>query len=464
MSERKELTHNEDTRIPVGISVPTLKSGRVSYRSWYLPTTYDQLTIQEGLDYLAIVAAPQGQIPEIIRWTEGKDSHLVKNFFYGGVELGAHDCIHLLLGRGLLTKDEAFIIGFTMGSTNKLETLNKDIFAYIAAHYYPNAYQMDEEARRVFMDAAKLGHIYQCKPLDAIKFEPFLNTTIRDVRSQHQLPLGLIESYYRDIEKVRFPDDKASQRLATDHLSWARFYFEGEDIQMTLKGRAHISEKALNESDQHFECRFDDLEQIKNHFVSTHSKYLMEQRDVSQECFEEIRRICGDDHPEVAQDLKAKPWDKYFQTSLDNLNKVSESVLNSQTRNAWEEPGPGLENRSYVHALLNRGDSPVDRAFCRGFFDGSADDKSTYAADLKLDVLSEHGVSLDGPYTEDMRRAYHNGVYLAYISDTVPLMDVSWSDLETLTINCAREKLNLATSILESYTTEIETSFYIGGF
>ena len=162
MSERKELTNKEDSRIPDGLSVPTLKSGRVSYRSWYLPSNYDQITIQEGLDFLSIVAAPQGQIPEIIRWTEGKDSHLVKNFFYGGVELRAHDCIHLLLGRGLLTKDEAFIIGFTMGSTNKLETLNKDIFAYIAAHYYPNAYQMDEEARRVFMDAAKLGHIYNC--------------------------------------------------------------------------------------------------------------------------------------------------------------------------------------------------------------------------------------------------------------------------------------------------------------
>ena len=81
------ITTRDDSRIPEGIEVPVLKSGRVSYRAWYCPSGLGHLTLSEGLDFLSIVAAPQGKIPEIIRWTEGKDSHLVKEFFYGGVDL-----------------------------------------------------------------------------------------------------------------------------------------------------------------------------------------------------------------------------------------------------------------------------------------------------------------------------------------------------------------------------------------
>jgi hypothetical protein len=34
--------------------------------------------------------------------------------------LEGHDCMHVILGRGLLNQDEAFVIGFTMGSARKI--------------------------------------------------------------------------------------------------------------------------------------------------------------------------------------------------------------------------------------------------------------------------------------------------------------------------------------------------------
>lgn len=456
MDTRKRLTNKDDPRIPLGINVPTLKSGRVSYRSWYLPLQYESLTLKQGLDFQSIVAAPQGKIPEIIRWTEGKESHLVKKFFYGGVDLVAHDCIHMLLGRGLLTKDEAFVIGFTMGSTNKLETLNKDIFAYVAEHYYPNAYKMDEEAKRVFFDAAKLGFIYDGPPLDETNFVPFMDRPLRDLRRQLQLPVNLIQAYYRDIEKRRFPEDPGSSRLMTGELEFSPWIFSDEDGDAPLVDLAQKRELQLNESDKTFECRMSDLNSLRDSIVNTHRQRLIEQRDLAKACFKEIQNICGEDHPEIIRDLQNKPWDHYFEKALNNLEETADQLLCRQNRSKWEEPGPGLEVRSYVHAILNRGDSPTDRAFCRGFFDGSDDKKSTYSADLKLDLLENSGVTLDGEYSPDMRRAYHEGVYLAFINDTQSLKTVDWNHWKSHRISELRKHLNLTTSTLEGYMLDVE--------
>lgn len=36
--------------------------------------------------------------------------------FAGKIDLYRHDCLHLLLERGLSVEDEAFVVGFTMGN------------------------------------------------------------------------------------------------------------------------------------------------------------------------------------------------------------------------------------------------------------------------------------------------------------------------------------------------------------
>jgi len=57
--------------------------------------------------------------------------------FHGAVDLKRHDDIHLALGRGLLPKDEAFAIGFTMGTSNKVSTAEEKLFGWISKHLYP---------------------------------------------------------------------------------------------------------------------------------------------------------------------------------------------------------------------------------------------------------------------------------------------------------------------------------------
>ena len=51
-----------------------------------------------------------------------------------------------------------FVISFTMGTTNRLDSMNEDAFAYSSLHTTTQMpYRMDDEARRVFLDATKLG-------------------------------------------------------------------------------------------------------------------------------------------------------------------------------------------------------------------------------------------------------------------------------------------------------------------
>ena len=71
----------------------------------------------------------QEDVPLIIKLVENPN-YATSKLFTGAVDLFTHDCIHALLGRGLLPKDEAFVIGFTMGSTKKMSRWRKSLFLF----------------------------------------------------------------------------------------------------------------------------------------------------------------------------------------------------------------------------------------------------------------------------------------------------------------------------------------------
>ena len=123
-----------------------------------------------------------------------------------------HDCIHIILGRGLLELDEAFTIGFTMGSTKKVTTTEEQLFSLIAQYLYPKVYQFGEKEIAVFKDAVRLGYISGCAALDEIDFKQYLGLPLRAVREKIGLEINLLRAYY-EIEKKRYPDSIASRRL-----------------------------------------------------------------------------------------------------------------------------------------------------------------------------------------------------------------------------------------------------------
>ena len=184
-----------------------------SYKDWHIPFSRDEITLREAHESLSALGAKQEDIPLMVQLVENPRFNIPGfDIFHGAVDIRTHDFIHILLGRGLLAKDEAFVIGFTMGSTNKVSTMEENLFAVISKHFYPKVYQFDDDAIRIFRDAVKLGFISDCQPLDQINYPAYLDRQLKDIRQEIRLETDLIRAYYR-IEMARYPTSKASRRL-----------------------------------------------------------------------------------------------------------------------------------------------------------------------------------------------------------------------------------------------------------
>lgn len=148
----------------------------MTFADWHIPLSRGELTLRQGLDSLAAIGARPQDIPLVVRLLENPKYKLPgMTLFHGAVDLAAHDRIHILLGRGLLTADEAFTIGFTMGSTKRVRRGEEWLFGWLAGHVYPAPYTFDDAAVRIFNDAVRLGGISGCQPLNRIDYDQYLD-------------------------------------------------------------------------------------------------------------------------------------------------------------------------------------------------------------------------------------------------------------------------------------------------
>ena len=85
----------------------------------------------------------QEEVPLIIKLVENPN-YKTSQIFSGAVDLFTHDCIHVLLSRGLLPKDEAFVIGYTMGSARKMTRWRRNLFMFCCKYLYPEGYKFGE--------------------------------------------------------------------------------------------------------------------------------------------------------------------------------------------------------------------------------------------------------------------------------------------------------------------------------
>jgi len=192
------------------ISLPDNNTG---WRDWHVPLAHNQFTLEEILASAMHKQAAQDDVPLIVQLIENPKFDVPWiTLFNGAVNLADHDCIHALLGRGFLPKDEAFVIGFTMGSTNRTNTLEQKLYTWASKYLYPGPYKFSDEDAHVFKDAVHLGYVSDCIPLNTIDFSKYLSKSVNTIRDDLGIETDLIESYFR-IEKRRYLESKASQRL-----------------------------------------------------------------------------------------------------------------------------------------------------------------------------------------------------------------------------------------------------------
>lgn len=180
----------------------------LAYTDWHIPLSRGDMTLRQAAAELARVGAAPEDIPFMVRLAENPKY----NLFNGAVDLKTHDCIHLILGRGLCAKDEAFVIGFTMGSTSRLSAPEESLFALVAQHLYPGIYRFTDEDVKVFRDGVRLAFVSEPEPLNRIDYAPLMERRLADIRHGLRIDEDLLRAYYA-IERRRFPDAPESRRL-----------------------------------------------------------------------------------------------------------------------------------------------------------------------------------------------------------------------------------------------------------
>jgi hypothetical protein len=177
---------------------------------WHHPLERGENIIGDVIDGMFEFKLNQSDVPLIIKLTENP-KYFTARFFGGAVDLFSHDCIHILLGRGLLVKDEAFVIGYTMGSSKKMKRWRRNLFMFISKYLYPEGYKFREEERFVFYAGVMAGE--KCPTdLSKVDFKELLDYKVQGAREKLGIDKELLKCYYC-FEKKCLPESLESQRL-----------------------------------------------------------------------------------------------------------------------------------------------------------------------------------------------------------------------------------------------------------
>jgi hypothetical protein len=179
---------------------------------WHVPLFSNGGRLKSALSQMVDWRLDAKDVPFFIRLFENPSSPLCEfGIMPGCVNLFAHDCIHILLGRGILPKDEAFVIGFTMGSTKRMNWFREKVFLFIARWLYPEGYKFHNEERQIF----NLGLIAGKKcdtDLTKVNFEKMGSWKMSAIRTRLGVDTKFIKICYL-LEKKAYPNSKESQRL-----------------------------------------------------------------------------------------------------------------------------------------------------------------------------------------------------------------------------------------------------------
>ena len=100
----------------------------------------------------------------------------------GAIDLENHDLIHILLDRGMDIRDEAMVIGFTMGNSTETTSLVKWLFEFCARYLYPVGYKFDDADIVEFNRGYAYGYT---RPKRNIHLEQFdVTQNISDIRKK----------------------------------------------------------------------------------------------------------------------------------------------------------------------------------------------------------------------------------------------------------------------------------------
>ena len=148
------------------------------------------LTLKESLQ--KINGDEQADIPFMVWLLENPDSRVA---LPGKINLYNHDCLHILLGRGISLDDEAFVVGFTMGSDLKTNRFHLTVFKILSNLFYPKKYKFNRQQFKLFKIAFDYGRNLKIKNLNQLDFKAYEDKTIEELKNVFGIDWEEVKQY-----------------------------------------------------------------------------------------------------------------------------------------------------------------------------------------------------------------------------------------------------------------------------
>jgi len=181
---------------------------RMAWRDWFPGLDNDDVIIQTVYD--GMPRNDQKEIDKIVQIFENPSSPYALT---GAVDLFRHDCIHIMLGRGMLPQDEAFVIGYTMGTAKeRISWKHAECFKMVSKVVYKQPYTFTESQLIAFDLGFSLGIIDHSHCIYNFPFEKHMYKTLGELRTILQIDKDLLRMTYKTETKF-LPDTPESRRL-----------------------------------------------------------------------------------------------------------------------------------------------------------------------------------------------------------------------------------------------------------
>ena len=105
----------------------------------------------------------------------------------GAIDLYNHDIIHILLDRGMLNRDEAMVIGFTMGNSETTSSWVRWLFEFCARYLYPESYRFNEHDLLEFERGFAYGYTRSRRNIHLAKFD--VKRDVAEIRKEWGIEL-----------------------------------------------------------------------------------------------------------------------------------------------------------------------------------------------------------------------------------------------------------------------------------
>jgi hypothetical protein len=184
---------------------------KLHWSDWNPGLDNDHLTLEQVLS--SMPAAEADEIPWQVRLFENPSSFVA---FPGAISLQRHDAIHALLGRGLSSQDEAFVIGYTMGAASAIRAWHFSMFRFVATCLYPKVYRFSRSDLIAFDLGFGQGRGGKARDLHRAPLENLGDRSLEELRRELGIDVHALHAAYR-AEAIRLPHTSASRRLDKDY-------------------------------------------------------------------------------------------------------------------------------------------------------------------------------------------------------------------------------------------------------